>query len=53
MTAYVSTPSRNTERRKTPPILTELEENLHKTEKSIIAPADLIATINYHKKNEL
>ena len=44
MTAYVSTPSRDPEQRKTPPpILTESEENSHKTEKAIIAPADLIA----------
>ena len=43
MTAYVSTPSRDPEQRKTPPILTESEENSHKTEKAIIVPADLIA----------
>ena len=43
MTAYGSTPSRDPEQRKTPPILTESEENSHKTEKAIIAPADLIA----------
>ena len=43
MTAYVSTPSRDPEQRKTPPILIESVENSHKPEKAIIAPADLIA----------